>query len=392
MNLPLVLFLSRTKAALNKITRDVEANAQITHNLAQLAKGIVYDTDTDDDEAIVKTVPAGAARYAELEKWGGKTTAVDGELISADVSAIKTIGKNLIDPEYILIHKNSNIQICLNTTGATKWGTRDLYLDAGTYTVSVSGDEPINVSGIYVYTVLEDGTVEQLDVKYNAHAFTFTLNSGEYIALDVYDANLQLIAVNAVVQLERSSSATAYAPFRSAIDYTIPAAVRALEGYGWSAGAVANTVEYDAEQEKWFFHKRVEKDHFDSAADFTDCRLSGDGNIVISPVPYDDGANLSTANAYFDDMVLNGAYYRTISVGHTQQEVDAFKEYVDANGFDVLYPLKNEVVTDITDIMAGFDNYLDTEQGGSIEFVQSNTPALPVPSTVNYMIKLEEAI
>ena len=555
MNLPLVLFLSRTKAALNKITREVQINAHITNNLVKLAKGIVYDTDTDDDEAIVKTVPAGAARYAELEKWGGKTivwnqmvkngnfadgtnewtreyqvtySVSDGEmtfntqiarnginqhtgyslvaghkyylcitaksdddtaigignilstgvqftfdlastyakqsrvitasidasntfyifstaenttvvvknvmfidltrmfgagneptaaefeamfpepyypysaptLLSSDVSAVKTVGKNLWTKQNSYTISAPNFIV----GGGTYVSSASFVLPKGTYTFSFKCSASANTE---IRLFDENG--------YDSTSASVTANVRKSITItltrDVTRIGWYVDAACTVsdIQVEVGSTATSFEPYRGTIaTYTIPAAVRALEGYGLSAGAVDNTVEYDAEQNKWLFHKRVGSvdlgtlNYVQTVAGNNVVRATGIQNIKLAA----DGTTL--ANAFMANYTQKGMSpisatdLMCFAINYVTDDVKAlfvYKENTTAEGFKtanngvmLYYELATEVVTDITELMADFDNYLDTEQGGTIEFVQSNTPALPVPSTVNYMIKLEEAI
>ena len=54
-------------------TGGVSANSKRIGNIEKLLQGNLYDYDTDDDAAYIKSVPSGAMPYAGLEKVGGKT-------------------------------------------------------------------------------------------------------------------------------------------------------------------------------------------------------------------------------------------------------------------------------------------------------------------------------
>lgn len=74
-----------------QLAQAVKINAMQDIRLANLeaaAQGKLYREQVDDSEAYTKTVPAGALPYAAVTSIGGKTGIVDGELVSADVSAI----------------------------------------------------------------------------------------------------------------------------------------------------------------------------------------------------------------------------------------------------------------------------------------------------------------
>lgn len=273
---------------LGGIEAQTAKQGQTLANLVELAKGNIYTTDTDDDAAIVKTVPTGAARYAELEKWGGKTEVVDGELVSANVSGIVT-----------------------------------------------------------------------------------------------KDTDSETIAT-----------------------VPVPAAVRALDGYGWGAGSAYNSVEWDAEQRKWFYHKRVGSVDLGTLSWFYDDvnrRFYHSASIgAKAPANTVDVPNIlcatlestgySYATATYGDKRVSLSTVGGIGISYIASDGDAEAFKLAMNGVILYYELATEVVTDITDLMGGYDGTLDTEQGGTVEFVQSNSPALAVPSTVNYMVKIEEVL
>lgn len=58
-------------------------------------QGISATEETDSTEAYTKDVPAGAQKWASLDRVGGKTVVNDGELVSAEVVEVESRGKNL---------------------------------------------------------------------------------------------------------------------------------------------------------------------------------------------------------------------------------------------------------------------------------------------------------
>lgn len=109
---------------------------------------------------------------------------------------------------------------------------------------------------------------------------------------------------------------------------------------------------------------------------------------------------IRTAEAFpvsFSNTQLNNLQFGsgTDSVFNYFADLNAFKahlaeRYASGNPVTVIYPLAEPIVTDISAELEGFDNIIEVEGGGSLEFV--NEYKNPVPSTVKYLLKEESAV
>lgn len=59
-------------------------------NLEDASKGVLYTEQIDSSEAYTKSVPSGALSWGSLDKLGGKSIVIDGQLIDANVSEIES--------------------------------------------------------------------------------------------------------------------------------------------------------------------------------------------------------------------------------------------------------------------------------------------------------------
>ena len=136
--------------------------------------------------------------------------------------------------------------------------------------------------------------------------------------------------VSIAFQVERGSTHTAYVPYQQPSTYPIPAAVRNIPGYGWSAGSVANTVERT--ENGWQYVQRV-------------------GSRA-----YQDGDELT-------------------------------------DGTTTYYALSTPITTDITALMGDALAPFVVEAGGSITFHHPKADegfAIDVPAKIQYITKLSE--
>lgn len=126
----------------------------------------------------------------------------------AGLSLYRT-GKNLLDKSKAKLYNNVARFIKFGVSAYSDTTPNgDLYLEAGTYTFSVSGDGTANFTAFRVYNSI--GT--SIKVQYNAKISTFTVSEkGAYIiTLDMGDA-VDWSIYN--IQLELGSTATAYESF-----------------------------------------------------------------------------------------------------------------------------------------------------------------------------------
>lgn len=184
----------------------------------------------------------------------------------------------------------------------------------------------------------------------------------------------------------------------------IPAAIRALPGYGWSAGNVCNEVDF----ERKVYVQRVGKFRYDGNTDLT-CDANFDYTTAYNYIYSRETMNLAktsgqsisvlggtrpttgTSSAYVYggqavSVVISVYIPNQVVSGNTKQEyINACKSYIAANPIDVYYELLKPIETDISSLLDDRFESIEVEGGGSVTFKQADdTKHLPVPNTINY--------
>ena len=189
----------------------------------------------------------------------------------------------------------------------------------------------------------------------------------------------------------------------------IPQAVLNLEGYGWSAGAVSNEVNWESRT----FIKRVGKIVLDGTQPLqvTSWRITDNGvgwgysyGLTKHKLP---GNAAEVPNAICDKLqALNysGVYYDGYGVcffadesyglfvrtsDTTLTNTATVNAYLSRNPITVYYELAEPEIIDISDILPD-DNLIEVEEGGTITFENSNGDGfrIPVPSEIVYQKKV----
>lgn len=210
------------------------------------------------------------------------------------------------------------------------------------------------------------------------------------------------------IQIELGDTPTAYAPYHSN-EYPIPEAIKALSGYGWSAGTARNYVDYENKKYykcvdsmdlgtvNWqvetsptfgtYFSTFVDSRKFKKIGDFTQKRhnILCDKYLTVK----------RDVKEYVDKTILLDG---TVSVVTQIQVKDT--AYTDATAFKqamsgviLYYELAEPIVTDISTMLADdFLRNIEVEALGSVTFKNGNGDnyRIPVPSEEEYIVKLSE--
>lgn len=209
--------------------------------LWKLTAGVAYETQTDTDAAYQKTVPSGTVA-AEIGSIGGKTVERDETPVSAKVTEVRSVGKNLFDKEHIVkvVGKYRNDQGLEVTSGSDTSYTKMFVPVSGSTTYSQSGALKASSDyqvGVYFFDAEKNWISKSTSASKSSRTFT-TPENCRYIDLQFRNDTWQPDEI----QIELGSAATDYAPYH-ADTLEIPAAVRALEGYGESEiGGDGNTL------------------------------------------------------------------------------------------------------------------------------------------------------
>lgn len=260
--------LAETKAALTTTQDELKKAQRAIRFQAELNKGQTWDFEEDAREAYQRQVPSGAKAGAVMK--------IDGKIRK---------GKNVLPidvntdiwPEFNL----SGAHVAINNNRGIAIYPRTSYtvLPAGTYTVSTKGKELIDcaiqtndddysrvITGEkpITFTLIQPTKIRYLFVvKTGAHSQFYiqtVVGAVPDYKFEPYTTELLIAKVDEVRVVNASGDSTA--------TYPIPAAVKALPGYGWSAGSMANTVERT--DSGWQYVQRVGSRAYQEGDELTD--------------------------------------------------------------------------------------------------------------------------
>lgn len=267
------------------------------------------------------------------------------DLIDAKVDQINSVGRNILPPFYtgettingIDVNPHSDGSVSIKGTASARAVIRlaineqGLSLSTGTYTISLGVTLP---AGVLYSAGLYNGVNYIRNLAFPSFTIADQEKSYHYAAfLDVSSGTT--VDLTYYPQLEKGTTSTPYTPYLKET-VTIPASVQALDGYG--IGISADCYNYvDFENKK--FVKQVASRAYQSGDD--------------------------TNNAFLTD------------------------------GTTTYYPLENQTETDISDLLADFDNIVQIQAGGTInvhypKFDDGYT--VDVPTKTEIMVDVEEAL
>ena len=193
--------------------------------------------------------------------------------------------------------------------------------------------------------------------------------------------------------------------YNDAVIADIPAAVRALPGYGWSAGSVHNGVERT--ETGWQYVQRVGRITFNGSEKWVDTSISGDNHKGFALKSTDIGATVNAAQPVCAEfpysanehvantcriLKFSSTEYNvrfTVSTDFVPNKTTAeWKQYLAANPTVMYYPIDTEIYTDISDLMGDELDVIPVEAGGTLTF--ENAAQLAVPNSVEYVVALAE--
>lgn len=364
-----------------------------------IGQGITHQFETDSEMAYQKTVPTGA-KLMSVKSIGGHSEVIDGEIVSAGVTEVVEQGRNLFDVEKCAalglyygfeIDTNKTLQIALK--------------DGKTC--------PTNVSFGIVY--VHGNTMANWLITSNGVRETITnsrdMTDSTQIMVACYPGNketMQSIAdafdIMLVDGIYKPDTMPAYAPFHRN-EYPIPEAIRALPGYGWSAGTARNYVDYENKRYvqcvnsvdlgtlEWLY--RPEQQRFYAIADSITGKFSESFGIVpnIVVAKYDivcfNDITTKTDNMKASAVKTANDYITIRNTAYT--DATAFKQAM--QGVILYYELATPIVTDISSLIPDdFLRNIEVEAKGSVTFKNSNGDdyRIPVPSEEEYIVKLSE--
>lgn len=349
-------------------------------------------------------------RIAEIIAYAQKYPAYNtGELVSAGVEDVEVQGANLvqlpdaISPGYTDTKKGLTFTVNADNSITVKGtATEDAYfnfrdLKPGLVNGIQSG---MNSAITYGGYTIKDVVAQPFA---NATALYLVFSSGAVISKTYYP------------QFAHTTTLPAYSPY-SLDTYPIPDAVKALPGYGWSAGNISNEIVRRADG--WDYVQRVER----HVADNPDKWRLGNSNIRKFFVTSVEKPALKLAGSSNFRMVCDRLMYvsysyaeaskqpytisfqsnaTTLAAVFTDTDTDSLDTWqawlqslIDAGTpLTVYYAVATPITTDITDLMTGALPLMTTEQGGTITMhhaLADDGLRLDVPNTVKYIRDLKE--
>lgn len=370
--------------------------------LYSIGQGITHQFETDTDTAYQKAVPTGA-KLMSVKSIGGHSEVIDGEIVSAGVTEVVEQGRNLFDVEKCAalglyygfeIDTNKTLQIALK--------------DGKTC--------PTNVSFGIVY--VHGNTMANWLITSNGVRETITnsrdMTDSTQIMVACYPGNketMQSIAdafdIMLVDGIYKSDTMPAYAPYHSNV-YPIPETIRALPGYGWSAGTARNYVDYENKRYvqcvgnmdlgtlDWEFNTTSSVgNHFYAYVKHLNFKYLGVFGTTVYNVLCSKYVTVARSSNVFVDktLTLDGGSTTVSQIqvkDTTYTDAAAFKQAM--QGVILYYELANPIVTDISNLIDDdFLRNIEVEAGGSITFKNGNDSYLiPVQNEEEYIVKLSE--
>lgn len=339
-----------------------------------------------------------------------------GEVVSAGTESIIEQGKNLFDYTD-KTYNGANISKVENGVIYTK-GLTTTVLNIPTvvgskYTLSFKvKSSGANQGGLRWSlqkgkntSYAHDSSLIKSEVGYAANA--------EYQAVATFVATTDFVSLCTImlmvydVQLENGDIATDYSPYYQT-GYPIPDAIKALPGYGWSAGTARNYVDYENKKYyqcvgnmdlgtlNWAINSTsLVGEHFYGFVDPGKFKRLGMFQVTVHNILCSKYMTVARNQNVFVDktITLDGD---SIAVSQIQikdtayTDATAFKQAM--QGVMLYYELETPIVTDISDLIDDdFLRNIEVEAGGSITFKNSNDNYhIPVPSEEEYIVKLSE--
>ena len=229
----------------------------------------------------------------------------------------------------------------------------------------------------------EPSTVEEFEKIFSADYYPY--NAGEIVSTGVTE-----VAVGETAHL-------------------IPEAIKALPGYGWSAGTARNYVDYENKRYvqcvgsvdlgtlNWGFNTTSGVgNHFYASVKHLNFKYLGAFGTIVYNILCSKYVTVARSSNVFVDktLTLDGSSTRVSQIqvkDTTYTDAAAFKKAM--QGVILYYELETPIVTDISDLLTeDFLRNVEVEAGGSITFKNSNGGSyrIPVPSEEEYIVKLSE--
>lgn len=394
--------IGRIKLTDKELTRRVNA-------LYSIGQGITHQFETDSETAYQKTVPTGA-KLMSVKSIGGHSEVIDGEIVSTGTESVVEQGKNLLDfnsAKFSMSYRYISDAIPDGKKAVMSLIDKDTSVDVSGISIGFANDVGELDGGVTEFNwILSSSGLNSNNSNLSSVHGKITLCRDVFIYPKTDEALAKLLS-RYDIQVELGDTPTAYAPYHSNV-YQIPEAIKALPGYGWSAGTARNYVDYENKRYvqcvssvdlgtlNWAINSTsIVGEHFYGFVDpgkFK--RLGAFGATVHNILCSKYMAVARNQNVFIDKTItLDGdsTAVSQIQVKDTAYtDAAAFKKAM--QGVILYYELESPIVTDISNLIDDdFLRNIEVEAGGSVTFKNSNDSyRIPVPNEEEYIVKLSE--
>lgn len=393
--------------------------------LYDLGNGVTHQFETDSETAYAKTVPTGAklmsvksvggrsivfnqfAKNKPFDSRNGITTSTDGNYSVLDGTATNAItakgwwGLKLDEFSPTNGHKylfcSKIISGTVNPANGCTIGTAIQKQIVGKSFIFEMSDKHWDSNWLSAIYSDKDTVFNKLKISVMLIDLTLMFGSGNEPSTveefeKMFPADYYPYAVGEIV-----SAGTEEAVVGDTA-HPIPEAIKALPGYGWSAGTAKNYVDYENKRyvqcvnsvdlgtKNWLMYKDGDYTPFFylNAGGISDIR-GGTSNFLCPKYQY---AKIGVTDSASGLYVLENTTVRVRDTAYT--DAATFKQAM--QGVILYYELEKPIVTDISTLIPDdFLRNIEVEAGGSVTFKGGNDDyRIPVPNEEEYIMKLSE--
>ncbi len=410
--------ISAVKLSEKELQRRVNA-------LYDIGQGITHRFETDSSTAYAKTIPTGG-KLMSVKNIGGRSI-MWNQLVKPVPTVVTQAGVKFTFSDDGIITLNGtatttgsavSVQSVKNQKGhkylmiasplSGVYGANQLMFSSQSFGQDSTGHGTIIVNessnAVWYYTIYVYNGVTYDNVKLQPQIYDLTAMFGsgnEPTTVEEFEAMFPATYYPYNAGEIVSAGVTEVAVGDTA--FPIPEAIKALPGYGWSAGTARNYVDYENKRYvqcvqsvdlgtlSWRVGDSVSFKTFQLTGQKLTKNYDIAPNILCSKYP------TKTQNELWGKINVTGITTAANVDGYVYLNDTA---YTDAAAFQqamqgvmLYYELESPIVTDISTLIDDdFLRNIEVEAGGSVTFKNSNGDSyrIPVPSEEEYIVKLSE--